>query len=257
MRAAVLTGFFACVFIIAASSTSVSAETTNINLQKQFQGVPVKTGILASINLEPVKPVKPAPPVAVPEPKVHVVGPNENLSTIAQKYNISWQRVYDKNLQLDQPDFLTVGDKLAVPLAKETLAPRALPEPPVIVATASVAKQAEPSAPIISSPARQIKGSSNGNTYTAGYCTWYAKAMRPDLPNNLGNANTWVARASAQGLPTGSTPRVGAIGQQGMHVVYVERVNNDGTVFVSEMNFKGLYVNSTRTVAASNFQYIY
>jgi peptidoglycan DL-endopeptidase CwlO len=77
------------------------------------------------------------------------------------------------------------------------------------------------------------------------------------LPNNLGNANTWVARAAAQGIPTGSAPRVGAIGQQGMHVVYVESVNGDGTVTVSEMNFRGRYVISSRTVPASTFRYIY
>jgi surface antigen len=81
--------------------------------------------------------------------------------------------------------------------------------------------------------------------------------MRPDLPNNLGNANTWVSRAAAQGLATGSAPRVGAVGQQGMHVVYVEAVNGDGTVTISEMNHAGLYVRTVRTVPASTFMYIY
>lgn len=95
-----------------------------------------------------------------------------------------------------------------------------------------------------------------GNTYSPGYCTWYAKNMRPDLPNNLGNADTWVARAAAQGLPTGSEPRVGAIGQQGMHVVYVEAVDGD-MVTISEMNYHGLWSMNTRTVSASSFSYIY
>lgn len=81
--------------------------------------------------------------------------------------------------------------------------------------------------------------------------------MRPDLPNNLGNADTWVARAAAQGIPTGSAPRVGAIGQQGMHVVYVQSVNGNGTVTISEMNYQGLYIISTRTVPANSFMYIY
>ena len=77
------------------------------------------------------------------------------------------------------------------------------------------------------------------------------------MPNNLGNANTWVARAAAQGMATGSTPRAGAVGQQGMHVVYVESVNGDGTVTISEMNHVGWNVVNQRTVPASNFQYIY
>ncbi|MBW3568882.1 CHAP domain-containing protein [Candidatus Parcubacteria bacterium] len=102
-----------------------------------------------------------------------------------------------------------------------------------------------------------FSASSAGNTYYRGYCTWYAKSKRPDLPNSLGNANTWYSRAQALGLPTGSVPKPGAIGQQGMHVVYVEKVNGDGTIFVSEMNYRGFGVVSHRTVPASTFQYIY
>jgi LysM repeat protein len=56
---------------------------------------------------------------------------------------------------------------------------------------------------------------------------------------------------------TGTAPRVGAIGQQGMHVVYVERINADGTVTISEMNYQGLFAISSRTVPASTFSYIY
>lgn len=101
-------------------------------------------------------------------------------------------------------------------------------------------------------------GSVAGNGYAPGYCTWYAKNKRPDLPNNLGNANTWYSNAAAMGLPVGTTPRVGAIGQAvgQMHVVYVEAVNGD-TVTISEMNYGGLYRMNTRTVPASNFVYIY
>ena len=101
------------------------------------------------------------------------------------------------------------------------------------------------------------RSSSAGNSYGYGYCTWYVKNRRPDMPNNLGNANTWVARAAAQGMATGSAPRAGAVGQAGMHVVYVESVNADGSVTVSEMNRAGWNVISSRTVPASYFQYIY
>ena len=101
------------------------------------------------------------------------------------------------------------------------------------------------------------QASSTGNRYSPGYCTWYVKNMRPDLPNNLGNANTWVSRAAAQGITTGSTPKAGAVGQRGMHVVYVESVNADSTVTISEMNHKGLYVRTVRTLPANYFTYIY
>lgn len=96
-----------------------------------------------------------------------------------------------------------------------------------------------------------------GNTYDRGNCTWYAKSKRPDLPNSLGNADTWVSRAKALGYQTGIEPIVGAIGQQGRHVVVVESVNDDGTVTISEMNYQGLGVISRRTLPASDFRYIY
>ena len=98
---------------------------------------------------------------------------------------------------------------------------------------------------------------SSGNTYSSGYCTWYAKSKRPDLPNSLGNAQTWFSRAQSLGIPTGTEPKAGAIGQSGNHVVYVETVNTDNTVSISEMNYRGFGVTSTRTVPASSFSYIY
>jgi surface antigen len=98
---------------------------------------------------------------------------------------------------------------------------------------------------------------SSGNGYEYHQCTWHAKNMRPDLPNNLGNAYSWVANAAAQGFATGSVPRAGAVGQQGNHVVYIERVNSDGTVYLSERNWDYNGSFRYRTAPASNFIYIY
>jgi surface antigen len=105
-------------------------------------------------------------------------------------------------------------------------------------------------------------GNSSGNLYAAGNCTWYAKSRRPDLPNNLGNANRWYANAAAQGWNVGSAPKKGAVGTTtagGLgHVVYVEGVSLDGQfVTISEMNYGGLYSMNTRTVHFSEFLYIY
>ena len=103
---------------------------------------------------------------------------------------------------------------------------------------------------------------SSGNTYAPGNCTWYAKSMRPDLPNSLGNANTWYYRAQAQGWNVGSTPKKGAVatttaGGLG-HVAYVIGVSLDGQqVTIREMNYRGLYSMSTRTVHYTEFKYIY
>lgn len=105
-------------------------------------------------------------------------------------------------------------------------------------------------------------GNSAGNLYAPGNCTWYVKDRRPDLPNNLGNANTWYARAAAMGWNVGSTPKKGAVGTTTAgwagHVVYVEGVSLDGQyVTISEMNYGGLYSMNTRTVHFSEFNYIY
>ncbi len=105
-------------------------------------------------------------------------------------------------------------------------------------------------------------GNSSGNLYAPGNCTWYVKDRRPDLPNNLGNANTWYARAASMGWNVGSTPKKGAVGTTTAggwgHVVYVDGVSLDGQyVTISEMNYGGLYSMNTRTVHYSEFNYIY
>lgn len=100
-------------------------------------------------------------------------------------------------------------------------------------------------------------GDSSGNLYTYGYCTWYVKNRRPDIPNNWGDAYQWTYNAQSIGWPTGFNPRPGAIGNAGNHVVYVEQVNGDGTILISEMNYVGWNTQSSRTVSASAFTYIY
>ena len=100
--------------------------------------------------------------------------------------------------------------------------------------------------------------SGNGNTYYWGQCTWYV-ASRRYVPNNWGNAISWYYNAQASGFGTGSAPRAGAIGWERMnHVVYVESVNGDGTVTISEMNYGGRPgVLHYRTEPIGRFLYIY
>ncbi len=189
-------------------------------------------------------------------PRTYVVAKGDSLVKIAEQHQTTWQRVFDKNTSIINPDVISVGTTIVIPEAEETLQPRALPAASAEPAPVQAAPRAR-TARVVTTGSSAPAGSSAGNRYVRGYCTWYAKNRRPDLPNNLGNANTWVSRASAQGLSTGSTPRVGAIGQQGMHVVYVEQVHGDGTITVSEMNWSGWNVISSRRASASSFQYIY
>ncbi len=98
-----------------------------------------------------------------------------------------------------------------------------------------------------------------GNLYTYGYCTWYVKNIRQDIPNTWGNAWEWLWHAQSDGWSTGNIPKVGAIGvaiNYG-HVVYIQSVNDNGTVNLSEANYNGWNVISSRTAQASEFNYIY
>jgi surface antigen len=193
-----------------------------------------------------------------PTPKTHIIAIGENLSSIAERYNTTWIRIYAKNEVITNPDVVSVGMTVTIPEADEVLPDRELPVAPVVQAVQSTTTAPNNfSGNRYSAPAPTY-ASTASNTYAAGYCTWYAKNRRPDLPNMLGNAISWVSSAAARGYATGTTPRVGAIGQQGNHVVYVESVNADGTVSISEMNYGGaLFVVHYRTVPASSFVYIY
>ena len=104
------------------------------------------------------------------------------------------------------------------------------------------------------------------NGYDYGYCTYWVAKLRADsgnpVPTNLGNASTWAVRAGAMGLPTGSTPRVGAAVVTKTagwgHVAYVTAVNGDGTITISEMNHVGWNKVNSRTLADNgNFRYVY
>ena len=99
--------------------------------------------------------------------------------------------------------------------------------------------------------------SASGNLYTAGQCTWYVyDKVGGKISSTWGNANNWANAAASSGYTVNNTPKQGAIMQtsQGAfgHVAYVENVNNDGSVKVSEMNYNGgPGVVSTRTISAS------
>lgn len=211
--------------------------------------VPTPPAII--VPAEKKETTKPAPYVIPPKdvPVEYIVVENDNLTKIAEAQKTTVQRLWEKNTSLTNPDLINIGDKLVIPKDDEQLTPRPLPV--IVVATPSVSAPA--GTPHVASP----RGTVAGNTYSYGYCTWYVKNRRPDLPNNLGNADTWTIRAANQGIPTGSSPRAGAVGQKGMHVVYVESVNGDGSMNISEMNYQGWNVQSSRTTSSAGWNFIY
>lgn len=262
MSKSAIAGLFAFAFIGLASSSTVSAQAPdNTLISKDVLATTLPATVTPSLlDLNVPAPAETAAPVAPApvEPEKYIVAERDTLSSIASSHQTTWKRLYDKNTSLASPDVITVGEEIIIPKADETLAERALPQPVVPAAPVAVQPAQQPARAAASAPSTYVaRGSVSGNLYTPGYCTWYVKNKRPDLPNNLGDASTWVARASAQGMATGSAPRAGAAGQSGGHVVYVESVNGDGTVTISEMNHAGLYVVTTRTLPASYFMYIY
>ncbi len=115
-------------------------------------------------------------------------------------------------------------------------------------------------------------GGSPWNWNLGGYgyrnCTdWVAYRVRIDgkhVPSGLGNAKLWDDRAPAYGLTVSSTPRVGAaaVSNNGYygHVMYVEAVNGDGSIVVSDYNRAGTGkydMNQLSAGTASNLRYVY
>jgi LysM repeat protein len=108
-----------------------------------------------------------------------------------------------------------------------------------------------------------------GGGYDYGYCTWWAAKRRVDtghpVPSNLGNASTWKIRSQMAGIPVGTVPRAGAViwtvpRDYYGHVGFVESVNSDGSVNISDMNVAGWNRVSYRTLTpaqAAAYYYIY
>lgn len=179
-----------------------------------------------------------------PEVKV-VVKSGDTLIKIAKKHKTTWKRIYYKNKKIKNPDDIKVGVVLILPSKHEKLKKRTFyhPEPKQAVETPKIARSG-----------------TYANDMTAGYCTFWAKSQRPDLPTGLGNANSWYSRASAWGLPVGSSPRVGAVatttrGAEG-HVSIVEKIKGS-QIYVSEMNVQGWNVLSYAWYPSGDYLYIY
>ncbi|KAA9241543.1 MULTISPECIES: LysM peptidoglycan-binding domain-containing protein [Aerococcus] len=99
----------------------------------------------------------------------------------------------------------------------------------------------------------------------AGQCTYYVinrlHALGKPVPGPMGNANQWAYTASNHGIPVSNTPTVGSVvsfpagvaGASGYgHVAFVEGVNPDGSIRISEMNFGGSPNVTYRTVDAGS-----
>jgi len=95
------------------------------------------------------------------------------------------------------------------------------------------------------------------------YTAWKVASTGRFVPHfgGAGNAREWPSTVAKHGIQSGSAPRAGSvamwpIGYYG-HVMYVESVNSDGTITVSDYNLEwdGLYRKYTRSAAGLTYIY--
>lgn len=131
---------------------------------------------------------------------------------------------------------------------------------PLIVETKIAVEPPKPVAKKINKPiVKTIIENENSNLdpsvahrFPYGYCTYYVSTKRI-IPWS-GNAIAWLSGAQSFGFSTGNTPAVGSIlvtreGGYTGHVAFVEAVNEDQTITISEMNYAGWGKISQRTIS--------
>lgn len=201
------------------------------------------------LNLS-LNPVESAPqlPTVKPTPKqhkkkVHVtykVKHGDTLTKVAKKHHTTWTRLWQKNRNLKNPNVLYVNTKVTIPFKSEKLKARKLPKVPNYHRQIQAPRASyEPRRAPVSTFSRP-SGAIPGNSYDYGYCTWYVKNQRPDIPNGLGNASGWISMANS------GTPRVGAVAvnTNGFgHVAIVLAIDGNRTL-VKHMNWHGWNVAS-------------
>lgn len=182
---------------------------------------------------------------------VYTFKSGDSIQKIAQKYDTDSARIVSYNdLELSKPKS---GQKLIIPNG-------------VLPATErpGYTTNITPSGSTYSDPggsydllSRNLNASA-GNRYAPGNCTWYAYERRAQLGRPIGSfwgdGGSWAYSASAAGYEVNRTPRAGAVlvmaGSPG-HVAIVERVNKNGSIYITEMNYAGNFNRVTsRTISA-------
>ena len=79
------------------------------------------------------------------EPKMVTVNPGDNLSIIAEAHETTFQRIFNANEVIQDPNIINPGQELRIPATDEQLNERALPvAAPAAAAQAPIAYQTQP-----------------------------------------------------------------------------------------------------------------
>jgi surface antigen/peptidoglycan hydrolase CwlO-like protein len=93
------------------------------------------------------------------------------------------------------------------------------------------------------------------------YAAWKTWKTKGYMPYGFGDAKNWDDRARARGIPVDGNPRAGdiAVSNNGTwgHVMYVESVNPNGTINISQYNVSLTGTYSVATVSAGGLSFIH
>ncbi len=215
----------------------------------QKHGITTATLFFAN-EIEDVDDIKPGDTIFVlPESGVkHKVKSGDTIEKIAKEYKVDEKEIIAYNT-LPANGELAVDEEIFIPGAQKDI-PR--PEPDPLFAPREYVATGSGSTNLGSSIVKNnAKTRRSGNSFPYGYCTYYVANKR--TVTWRGNAGAWLYNAKAAGMATGKKPQAGAIvvttedARYG-HVAYVESVG-DGTITISEMNYKGWGVVNTRTLS--------
>lgn len=190
---------------------------------------------------------------------VYTVKSGDTAEKLAKKYSADLGRIVtynDAELSGLQP-----GQRIVIP---EGIVP-VVERPGYVAPAPAPIRQVAPAPTYYANAAEQA-----GNRYAYGYCTYYAYSRRAEMGRPIGSfwgdAITWKGYAQSAGYPVNRTPAPGAVLHDPYsappfgHVAIVEQVFDDGSVRLSEMNYAGWNIISSRTISAgqaASYSYIH
>jgi surface antigen/LysM repeat protein len=172
----------------------------------------------------------------------YTVKKGDDIENIAKKYKADKSKIIAFN-DLPANGELKEGQDIIIPGGQKESVQRSVP-------VATVPGIAARSYESFESVGKKLEGNAGaGHKFPYGYCTWYV-AKKRYVPWS-GNAGTWLFKAKSMGYATGRKARAGAImvtsESRWGHVALVEKVSGN-TITVSEMNYRGWAVRSTRVL---------
>ena len=174
--------------------------------------------------------------------ELYTANNNDTLPDVAKKFSGNLDTIISYNGLSDAED-ITGGQIIIIPGGH-------LPQP-VIPKTKTPAPKKTPvdkskiggNATVEEVPSQAVGSDYDevAHIFPKGYCTWYV-AQKIHVPWG-GNAKAWISNARAYGAVVDTDPARGTIvvtneSKRYGHVAYVESVNDDGTITVSEMNYE-------------------